>query len=375
MKGLFVVFHGFSAHSGISKKIFAQCEALRHNGNDVALCYNRIEADGTQHRMVGECSIRTFGKGLYAKIAKRVSFDEITTYIRHEQIEFVYIRHDLNANPILIHWLRTIRKMNVRIALEIPTYPYDQEFKTSPWSSKLRLRLDQLCRHAMAQQVDRIVTFSDAEEIFGRPTIRISNGIDFRTIPLKAEPRDTSRDVHLLAVANIHRWHGFDRVIAGLHHYYANPRDRFVHLRIVGDGVEQLKTDYKRSTLAWGLENYITVCDAHAGAELDADFEWCDLGVASLARHRSGITTIKTLKNREYAARGVPFFYSEIDSDFDSMPYICKAPPDESPIDIEALLRWFDGIDRNPTAIRQSIEGNLSWEKQMQLVTDEIFHS
>ena len=73
MKGLFVVFHGFSAHSGISKKIFSQCDALRRNGADVELCHLEIAADGTQRRMVGGRAIRTFGQGLRAKVAKRVS--------------------------------------------------------------------------------------------------------------------------------------------------------------------------------------------------------------------------------------------------------------------------------------------------------------
>lgn len=36
MKGLFVVFHGFSAHSGISKKIFSQCDALKIGTQDFA---------------------------------------------------------------------------------------------------------------------------------------------------------------------------------------------------------------------------------------------------------------------------------------------------------------------------------------------------
>ena len=45
MKGLFVVFHGFSAHSGISKKIFAQCDALRRNGADIELCHIEIAPD------------------------------------------------------------------------------------------------------------------------------------------------------------------------------------------------------------------------------------------------------------------------------------------------------------------------------------------
>ena len=67
------------------------------------------------------------------------------------------------------------------------------------------------------------------------------------------------------------------------------------------------------------------------GEELDELFEQADMGIGSLARHRSGITHIKTLKNREYAARGLPFIYSEMDSDFEGKPYILKAKADGKP--------------------------------------------
>ncbi len=84
MKGLFVVFHGFSAHSGISKKIFAQCDALRRNGADIELCHIEIAPDGTQRRMVGGQCDPHVRQGLRAKLAKRVSLGDITRYIRHE---------------------------------------------------------------------------------------------------------------------------------------------------------------------------------------------------------------------------------------------------------------------------------------------------
>lgn len=109
MKGLFIVFHGFSAHSGISKKIFAQCEALRQNDVDIALCHMEIDSDGTQRRMAGDAVIRTFGSGLRAKLLKRISYADITDYIRREGVRFLYIRHDLNANPLLVAWLRRVR--------------------------------------------------------------------------------------------------------------------------------------------------------------------------------------------------------------------------------------------------------------------------
>lgn len=64
--------------------------------------------------------------------------------------------------------------------MEIPTYPYDQEYIT--FKMKLDLLVDKCFRHHLAKLLDGIITFSDAKTIFGGPTIRISNGIDFDSI-------------------------------------------------------------------------------------------------------------------------------------------------------------------------------------------------
>jgi len=100
-------------------------------------------------------------------------------------------------------------------------------------------------------------------------------------------------------------------------------------------------------------------------------FDECDFGIGSLARHRSRIDKIKTLKNREYAARGIPFVYSETDDDFENMPYILKVPADETPLDIEAIIRFSNSVHLSPTWIRESIKETLSWQKQMRCVIEE----
>lgn len=372
MKGLFLVQHGFSAHSGISKKIFAQCEALCRCGVQTQLCYMQIAEDGSQRRLVGDRVIRDFGTGVGARVLKRTSYRDLTDYIRREKISLLYVRHDLNANPILASWLRRMRREGVRIVLEIPTYPYDAEFAEASRLERCQLALDRLFRRELARQADRIVTFSDDERIFGRPTVRISNGIDFGAVPLKEAVRDIARDVRLLAVANIHPWHGFDRVIEGLKQYRAAAHDRRVLLHIVGDGIPSILEDFRSRIERYGLGETVTLTGPLSGAELDAQFAWCDAGIASLARHRTGITSLKSLKNREYAARGIPFVYSERDSDFDRMPYVMKAPADETPMDIAAFLRFLDAADRTPAHIRASIDPALSWERQMAHVLNEM---
>ena len=79
----------------------------------------------------------------------------------------------------------------------------------------------------------------------------------------------------------------------------------------------------------------------------------------------------QTLKNREYAARGFGFVYSETDDDFDRMPYTLKVPADESPVSIPALIEFFQHMTVTPREIRDSIR-HLCWEEQMKKVYEQI---
>ena len=110
------------------------------------------------------------------------------------------------------------------------------------------------------------------------------------------------------------------------------------------------------------------------GDQLTEVFNRCQFAIGSLGRHRSGITVIKTLKNREYATRGIPFIYSEQDSDFDSQPYVLKAPADESPINIQKIVDFMKDFSMKPEEIRKTVEP-LQWKYQMQKVVDTVFIS
>ena len=109
------------------------------------------------------------------------------------------------------------------------------------------------------------------------------------------------------------------------------------------------------------------------GSQLDALFDRCDFGIGSLGRHRVGIQKIKTLKNREYAARGIPFVYSETDSDFDDRPYVLKAPADETPVDINSIIAFYRQQTMPASEIRASIE-DLSWKNQMKHVINSVMN-
>lgn len=369
MKVLFLIFHSLYTANGISKKIRYQVDALNSCGAKAELCYI-FEEDGLKQRRVDNKVICDYGSGIKGKILKRIEFTSISNYVIQNNVQLVYIRSAHNAHPFTIQMVKRMHQSGAHIVFEIPTYPYDQEYDSL--SKRMELLPDKLFRKQLMKYVDKVVTFSDFNEIFGVPTIRISNGIDFAQIKLKKNMPNIFQELHLIGVAEIHYWHGFDRIIKGLINYYKSNPTYNIYFHIVGEFFGNRERDEIIPLISNNhLEKYIILHGAKQGKELDELFEQASIGIGSLGRHRSGIHSIKTLKNREYAARGIPFIYSENDSDFEEMPYIIKAPEDESPIDIEHIVSLRKEIILSPINIRESIK-HLSWKEQMQKVIDAV---
>ena len=367
-KALFLIFHGFDPNNGISKKISYQVNALKACGLEVHLCY--MDEKQTKKRMVDDCVIADYGNGVLSKIRKRTDFSPVVEYAIENHIEFVYIRSNNNANPFTINMVKRMKKASMKVVMEIPTFPYDEEYYSQGMGRQIFL--DRHFRNRLAHHLDAIVTFSDYNEIFGQRTIRISNGIDFDSVKMKTTVNDISKGLDLIGVAEIHRWHGFDRVVKGLAQYYSQPQDYIVKFHVVGYFFSAEGEEAFRQLIADnGMEQYVILHGKKHGQELDELFNRCDFGIGSLGRHRVGIQKIKTLKNREYAARGIPFVYSETDSDFDDRPYVLKVPADESPIDIDGIIRFSQQSSMSAQAIRDSIS-NLSWQHQMGTVVNSV---
>lgn len=376
MKILFLVYHGFSEHSGISKKIHYQVKGLRENGHDVRLCYYGFAENGHRCRYIDGTILKDYGTGRLAALRQRISYRCIYNYCIRENIEFVYARSFMNASPWLANLFMKLRCVGIHAVTEIPTYPYDSEFNPHIWKQPLRFILDKCFRKNLYRHMDAVVTFSDATEIFGQHTINISNGVDLDSIPLQhSNKKNNSHQIHLIGVAEVHYWHGFDRLISGLGEYYKNGGQCEVFFHIVG-GVWQGdmfgERGFRTLIERYGLDKNVVFHGQLFGESLDEVFNCCQFAIGSLGRHRCGITVIKTLKNREYATRGIPFIYSEQDSDFDNQQYVLKASADESPINIQQILDFIEHFEMKPEDIRKTVE-HLTWKVQMQKVIDSLF--
>ena len=368
-EALFIVFHGFDPNNGISKKISYQVNALKACGINTHLCY--MDEGECKRRLIDGQIIADYGKGVMSKILKRIELSSIADYAIINKIDFVYIRSNHNASIFTIKMVRKMKKAGVKVVMEIPTFPYDSEYHAQGMDRQIFQ--DKLFRKWLAKSLDAIVTFSDYKQIFGQKTIRISNGIDFNSIKIKTTNKKTESTLELIGVAEIHPWHGFDRVIKGLANYYSQSQSFIVRFNVIGyfffDEDEKL---FRKMIADYHLESYVILYGKKHGEELDSLFDKCDFGIGSLGRHRVGINKIKTLKNREYAARGIPFIYSEIDTDFENKPYVMKASADETPIDIQKVVEFYRNFNMSAMEIRNSIQ-DLSWTSQMKHVIDELY--
>lgn len=364
VKILFLVFHGFAEHNGISKKIWGQIKGLRDAGPIVDLCSYEVMREGNRGWFINGKPLVLFGRTLFGKIKRRFAYQALASYIDRQNYDLIYIRSDHNANPFTIRFLRLLRKKKSRIVMEIPTYPYDGEYRG--WRMQFELAVDKLYRKKFASLLDGIVTFSDEKSIFGQKTYRISNGIDLSAVKIRTPRKNINNDhLNIIAVAEFHFWHGIDRAIRGLACYMKKSVGPRIFLHMVGsftDPNENLEIQSLIKNL--GLQDNVLLYGNQWGEDLDRLFDQADFAIGSLGRHRSGVTTIKTLKNREYAARGIPFVYSEQDSDFDGMPYVLKAPPDESPLNFVSIVNFLADYTFSAQQIRNSIR-YLDWSQQM----------
>ena len=364
MRVMFLTYHGFSDVSGISKKMLAQIEGLRQCGHEVHVCSYDIREDGHRCRFVDDDVLQDFGSGRMAAFRKRISYGKVYEYCCKNGIEGVYARSFHNANPFTIRLFRRLRKAGIRCVTEIPTFPYDQEYRNAGMWDRMELLVDRCFRKALAREMEGIVTFSDAETIFGQKTLRISNGIDFDAISLRQPEPHRPGEFHLLGVAEVHYWHGYDRVLKGLAEYVKGHPAQKVFFHIVGGIDMPTYRKWKQYVEENGIASLVIFHGQQQGEALTEAFNKADFAIGSLGRHRSGIDRIKTLKNREYAARGIAFIYSETDGDFEEMPYVMKAPADESPIDIEQIIDFCQQHTFAPPEIRNSVS-HLSWKVQM----------
>ena len=320
MQGIYIT-QDLRHAEGINEKIHKQIDLLNREGMKVELRDNPKRTIWTLFRNL----IPFFSKQYF------------NTDIDWRSQNFVYIRKGAVIDKSVLKLVKKIKRVNPRIKLmlELPTYPYLDEFPLFiKWDIQLK---EKSVLTKLRHYIDCIVTYSDDSEIFGIPCLNISNAYDFNQAP---HYTDKTPDVlNLIAVASLTFYHGYDRVIEGIHHYVQSNGEatRKVIFTLIGDG--PVLDNYRKSVAKYQLSNQVTLVGRKKQSELQAYFEQADIGVDSLGRHRSGVSYNSSLKGKEYLAKGLPIV-SGVKTDLDELdyPYYLRVPADDTPIDINEII-------------------------------------
>lgn len=375
MKALFLTPTSLNEYSGIDKKVLAQYKALKNNGLNIELCYvDRKE--GIIERKIFQKNISLKKIKFKNRILKKVesvllrwNFKDVENYVFQNRIELIYIRYEMASNYGFIKFLKNLKEKNIKILLEIPTFPYDMELLNGSIRLKLRYYIDKYYRKKLKEVVDKIATFSEDKEIYGILTINISNGIDLDKISL-IKKRENEK-MRFTGVAGLAFWHGFDRFILSMKEYYKNNPNQKIIFNVVGNGEKKYVEMLKRLVKENKLDEYVIFHGFKFGKELDEIYNNSDVALGSLGIHRLKLENVQPLKNREYCAKGLPFVIGFNDPNFKNKEYVYEVSYDDELIDIEKIIKWYKNLEILPEEIRKDAE-NFTWDIQMKKVLDNI---
>lgn len=383
MNGLYVTNVDIENKSGYKDKILGQIDALSKITDHMYV----LASNGNEY-FFGEYLDRSIGKIMSVKQSKRIRYIRgfinqrkllslLRTMIDKYDIDFAYIRRIVPLTTSVLRTLRGLKKQKTQLFYEYPTYPWQEEMKSNPKTfGRLNYYIDKWNYRKLIEIVDFIPAMvscdSFSSQIEAEKLIKINNGICVEKLSVVSPV--SHEGLNLLAVGHLQNWHGLDRVIKGLSEFYNSGGTQLVKFLVVGDGRELQALRELAQNL--GLMDKVEFFGAMTGKKLDIIFNRADIAVASIGNHRKKVFRDSALKSREYCARGIPFIMASYDDDFsEKFKYVHRIPSDDSPVDIDSILAFFNNIknDDYVNTMRQHAERTLTWDNKMIPVIDRIF--
>ena len=287
----------------------------------------------------------------------------------NKKYDFVYIRYTI-GNIFLLDLCKYLNKNGIRVIIEIPTYPYKDEADLSKIGNKILYSLDGFVQNRLKKYIYRIATTSLDKEIYGVKCINFNNGVNMNEVEIIKKDFHQNQ-INFIGVANVNKWHGYDRLILGLDEYYKKDnREIEVNFYIVGNGEEL--NNLKDLVHNLNLSNHVIFTGSKRGKELDEIYNKCDVGVSSLALFRAG-GGHDPIKSKEYLAKGIPILLGYEDRIINmKLPFVFSVSNDNSIIDVEDIIKKYLELSINENEIREYACKNLSWEAQIEKVIKEI---
>lgn len=348
-----------TGHAGIRKKVIAQTKALE---KEMGRAYYTFWCNQMAYLMHEEEVIEQ-----ELAITRREYGNVLIRWIEKHRVKRTYVRYPL-SDQSFIDFLRYQKEKKIRMVLEIPTYPYDDELPEGRGKKE-----DIYYRRMVGEYIDIISTYSYDTEIWGKKCIKLINGIDLDKISLSNRKKEHDQIV-MIAVGCMEPWHGFERLIEGMGNYYLTGGDRKVYLQLVGEGVELNR--YRREIEHFKIQEYVEICGQKEGDALTECFNHSDIAIGSLGFYKNGITEGSPIKGAEYCARGLPMVIGYTDMRFPKdIPFILQVSNDNSAVNIEQIVNFYDCVTARKNyqmEIQNYAAQYLSWNRIMKPVAEYL---
>lgn len=330
-KGYYIHFQGRES-IGVSKKIDMQVAEFQRY-------YDTQEIEIT----APERSFLRRVLGLFPTVSIPWNYDQ--AFRQLENPDFLYVRRTVADRAYLRFWKRVKESYpNCKILIELFTYPYDKD-DFGKWNAWPFYFKELTYRPRLRKYVDRFVTYTKDQKIFGIPTIHSANGIDVESVP-QITGKFQDKRINLIGVAFMQRHHGYERIIKGLYGYYGQKAEREyrIELHLVGDGPEKLL--YQELVQEYGLEEYVHFYPTLSGKELDDVYDISDIALVSFGMYKINFHgKLAALKSRECLAKGMPLITGcEIDVLSEDYPYAKTFPNDDSVVEIEDVVAFYQKV-------------------------------
>lgn len=374
-KILYIVRYRLDESFNLKAKFDGQIAAFAKLGLDVS--YIAFDSTHFYHINNGKKEIvgnTHFGVPAYVHTLFYYDLHKIVlNLLKTEKWNYVYWR----SAPCWISSCRIanrISKLDTKLIYEYPTFPIKRE-KQKSILRQLYLYYSDWLQKNVDRKVDLFVMIGeDAKGSYrGKPAINITNGIDITNI-LPRERKIDNCTIHILALASMSYWHGYDRLIKSLANYKSTQN---VVIHMVGGNDGGCLGEWKELTNQLGLEDKVIFHGAKTGKELEEMFNLCDIGVNSLGMYRKGFEVTSELKTREYAARGLPFVCSVEDSALADAkePLWYKVSNDDTIPDMGQIVEFALRMRENSECVkelRQYAMERMTWEAQYKKVFEKL---
>lgn len=323
--------------TGIGKKIQTQIDAMRAENVN---CQPYVQQSGREFLPT------ILGKLLYILPFSNVS-PKWQKDKKFEKTDFIYFRRPIFISYALRRFLKQCKKLNhnLKVYVEIPTFPYDPEYKRNIFDRYLLIK-DRYNRKKLRGLVDCffvIDPMNQADNLYGIKTKKFINGYDVKNTLVRAYT--AHKPIILACVAMFSFWHGYERLFYGLSNYYKKGGKRDIEIEVIGEGAEL--ASYKRIVEDLSLSNHVHFRGKLFDKDLDDIYQKVDIGIGCLGCYKKEINIISDLKTREYLAKGIPVLSGctvDIFSHETEFEFYKEIPNNSEMVNLHQVVEYYDYI-------------------------------